>query len=152
MQPQPRGPVESRSQASGSYAMVQPGRMLGPYGTALVDSSGRPIQGFPVQPGRSHDVPSIVDESSTGPSSADVQTQVYRPRSPNAVALPSELPSSARAPAPTPMPPPPEAEPTAEDQPGDARSYLLGAAILVIVVAGAVAVLTALDIIPPLWR
>ena len=29
------------------------------------DSSGRPIQGFPVQPGRSHDVPRIVDESST---------------------------------------------------------------------------------------
>ncbi|EYF06717.1 protein kinase domain-containing protein [Chondromyces apiculatus] len=124
--------AESHAQPSSSQNLAPPPRMMGPYGTALVDSSGNPIAGFPVQPTSSHDVPRIYDENSSGPSSADLKTQVYRPQSASSAA-----PLHYDTPQPE-VPPTPRAQPPAA-LPSPERSYLLPVGILIILIVSAIA-------------
>ena len=99
--------------------------------TALVDSSGNPVAGFPVQPTSSHDLPRIYDENSSGPSSADLKTQVYRPQASSAAPLQYDTPEPE-------APPPPRAQPLAAPPPPE-RSYLLPVGILLILIVSAIA-------------
>jgi serine/threonine-protein kinase len=85
-------------------ALVQPGRVLGPYGTTLFDQAGRPIAPYTGQPPGSQELPRVYDESSTGPPSHEVKTQVYRPRGASAMPFPPELPSQLPPQATTPQP------------------------------------------------
>jgi serine/threonine-protein kinase len=105
-------------------ALVQPGRMLGPYGTTLVDqATGRPIQHYGSPPPSSHEMPRIYDESSTGPPSHEVKTQIYRPRGASAMPFPPELPSQV---------PPQPAPPAPAPQPSNAKTYALITGVLIL--------------------
>jgi hypothetical protein len=73
----------------------------------------------------------VYDESSTGPPSHEVKTQVYRPRGASAVPFPPELPSK--------LPPPPT------PQPSGARTSALIAVFLVLLAGLAAAAYVNMD-------
>jgi len=144
-QQQPPDPEGGRRHgAPAPYEVVQPGRMLGPYGTALVDhATGQPIQPYGAPPaaqgaGR-HELPHMYDESSTGPSSQEMKTQVYQSRSASAMPFPPDLPGA------TPTPPP-----QSSVAPGSSRLPLIALGILAIIaaLAGAVVLLWSMGKLP----